>query len=57
MPADLAISYGVTGPSLRGSGVQRDLRRDAPYGIYDRLEFDVPVGTGEMGQLGDCWDR
>ena len=57
MPADLAISYGVTGPSLRGSGVRRDLRRDAPYGIYDRLEFDVPVGSGEMGQLGDCWDR
>ena len=57
IPAERAISYGVTGPSLRGSGVQRDLRRDAPYGIYDRLEFDVPVGSGEMGQLGDCWDR
>ncbi len=55
--ADMAINYGVTGPSLRGSGVARDLRRDEPYGIYDRFEFDVPVGSGEMGQLGDCWDR
>ena len=57
MSAETAISYGVTGPSLRGSGVARDLRKDHPYGIYDRLAFDVPVGSGEMGQLGDCWDR
>src|SRR5688572_20103224 len=57
LPVDLAISYGVTGPSLRGSGLKRDLRKDEPYSIYNRFEFDVPVGTGEMGQLGDCWDR
>lgn len=57
LPVDLAISYGVTGPSLRGSGVKRDLRRDEPYGIYDRFDFDIPVGSGEMGTLGDCWDR
>lgn len=37
---------------LRGSGVDYDLRRDAPYEIYDKLSFNVPVGTG-----GDCYDR
>jgi NADH-quinone oxidoreductase subunit D len=57
LPKDLAISYGVTGPSLRGSGLKRDLRRDAPYSIYDRFKFDIPVGTGEKGTLGDCYDR
>ena len=54
---EMAIDYGVTGPSLRGSGVKRDLRRDEPFSIYDRFDFDIPVGSGEMGQLGDCWDR
>lgn len=57
LPLDMAISYGVTGPSLRGSGLARDLRKDEPYGIYDRFDFDVPVGSGEMGTVGDCWDR
>jgi len=57
LPVELAISYGVTGPSLRGSGLKRDLRKDEPSSIYDRFEFDVPVGTGEMGTIGDCWDR
>ena len=57
MPLEMAISYGVTGPSLRGSGLARDLRRDEPYSIYDRFEFDIPVGKGEMGTVGDCWDR
>ena len=54
---ELAIAYGASGPVLRGSGVKRDLRKDKPYGIYDRLEFEVPVGMGEMGTVGDCWDR
>lgn len=57
LPLDLAISYGVTGPNLRGSGMKWDLRRNDPYSIYDRFEFDIPVGTGEMGTVGDCWDR
>jgi NADH-quinone oxidoreductase subunit D len=57
LPADLAYSHNVTGPNLRGSGVQWDLRRDEPYSIYDRFEFDVPYGKGEMGTVGDCWDR
>ena len=57
LPVDKAYSYNLTGPNLRGSGVKWDLRRDDPYSIYARFEFDIPVGSGEMGQLGDCWDR
>jgi NADH-quinone oxidoreductase subunit D len=47
-----AIDYGLTGPNLRGSGVEHDLRKMQPYLIYDQLEFDVPVGSA-----GDCYDR
>lgn len=57
LPADVAVNYGASGPVLRGSGVKWDLRRDDPYSIYDRFEFDIPVGSGRMGTLGDCWDR
>jgi len=54
---EMAYSYNLTGPNLRGSGIQWDLRRDMPYSIYDRFEFEIPYGSGEMGELGDCWDR
>jgi len=47
-----AINYGATGPVLRGSGLKFDLRKDEPYSIYDRFDFNVPVG-----QNGDCYDR
>lgn len=50
-------SYGLTGVMLRGAGLKWDLRKDHPYSIYKEVEFDVPVGTGQMGTLGDCWDR
>lgn len=49
--------YGATGPVLRGSGVEWDLRKKRPYGLYEKFDFNVPVGTGEKGVLGDCWDR
>jgi NADH-quinone oxidoreductase subunit D len=52
-----AIAYGLVGPNLRASGVDWDLRRDAPYSVYDQLEFDVPVGQGVYGTVGDCYDR
>lgn len=55
-----AISYGLVGPNLRASGVDFDLRRDKPYGIYDRFRFGVPLGgahAGAKGLLGDCYDR
>ena len=57
LTADDAISYGIGGPNLRGSGVKWDLRKEEPYGIYDRFDFEVPVGSGEYGPLGSAWDR
>ncbi|MEI7812534.1 MAG: NADH-quinone oxidoreductase subunit D [Ignavibacteria bacterium] len=57
LPAETAINYGVTGPNLRGSGVKYDLRRNDQYSVYDRFDFEIPVGTGANGTLGDCWDR
>ena len=57
MPKEVAINYGVTGPSLRGSGIPFDLRKDEPYSIYNKFDFDVPVGQGLMGTVGDSWDR
>lgn len=58
LPKDMALANGCTGPVLRGSGVKWDLRRDVPYlAPYDEVEFDVPVGEGTHGTLGDCWDR
>ena len=57
IPADVAVSYGVSGPNLRASGVKWDVRKDEPYSIYEKFDFDVPTGTGEFGTLGDCYDR
>ncbi|MCL4557819.1 MAG: NADH-quinone oxidoreductase subunit D [Deltaproteobacteria bacterium] len=52
-----AFDYGITGPNLRASGIRWDLRRAEPYLVYNELDFDVPVGRGEMGTTGDAWDR
>ena len=52
-----AFDYGATGPVLRGSGVKWDLRKNRSYGLYDKLDFDIPVGEGLKGTTGDCWDR
>ncbi len=55
-----AIAWGLVGPNLRGSGVDFDLRRDEPYGIYGELDVQVPVGrnyAGRHGALGDSYDR
>lgn len=57
LPLNLAINYGVTGPMLRGSGLKYDLRKVDGYSVYPEMDFDIPVGTGKMGTLGDCWDR
>ena len=54
---ELALSYNVTGPNLRGSGVSWDLRRAEPYCGYETYDFAVPVGQGKFGPLGSCWDR
>ena len=50
--ADDAITWGMTGPNLRGSGVTRDLRKDNPYLGYENYDFDIPIGEN-----GDCYDR
>lgn len=52
IPREHAISMGVTGPVLRSTGVDYDVRKDNPYLVYDRFDFDVPVGED-----GDNWDR
>ncbi|HEX6891268.1 MAG TPA: NADH-quinone oxidoreductase subunit D [Chryseolinea sp.] len=57
LPLDLAINCGVTGPMLRGSGLRFDLRKVDGYSVYKELDFDVPIGEGKMGAVGDCWDR
>lgn len=54
---DLAIAYNLVGPNLRASGVKWDLRRNLPYSVYDRFEFDIPVGKGIVGTVGDSYDR
>ncbi len=50
--ADRAKQLGFTGPMLRGSGVEWDIRKNEPYSVYEKLEFDIPVGV-----TGDCYDR
>uniref|UniRef100_A0A182SEZ1 Complex I-49kD n=1 Tax=Anopheles maculatus TaxID=74869 RepID=A0A182SEZ1_9DIPT len=50
--AEDALNYGFSGVMLRGSGIKWDLRKSQPYDAYDRVEFDVPIGT-----KGDCYDR
>jgi len=49
---DLAVNAGISGPMLRGSGIAWDLRKKQPYEVYDRMDFDIPVGAN-----GDCYDR
>ena len=52
LPRDVAINIGASGPVLRASGVQWDIRKVDPYSVYHRFEFDIPTGTE-----GDCYDR
>ena len=55
--AETAKAYDLVGPNLRGSGVRYDVRKNRPYSVYDEFDFDVPIGSGEQGSTGDCWDR
>ena len=52
LSAEEAVAFGVTGPNLRASGVNYDIRRADPYGVYDRFDFEVPIYSG-----GDSWAR
>jgi NADH-quinone oxidoreductase subunit D len=47
-----ALAWGMTGPMLRGSGIEWDLRKKQPYAMYEQMDFDIPVGV-----QGDCYDR
>jgi NADH-quinone oxidoreductase subunit D len=57
LPLALAINHGCSGPVLRGSGLRYDLRKVDAYSVYPEIEFDIPIGEGKMGKVGDCWDR
>jgi NADH-quinone oxidoreductase subunit D len=50
--AEQAMAWGFSGPMLRGSGIAWDLRKSQPYDVYDRMDFDIPIGKN-----GDCYDR
>ncbi len=52
VPPERALQLGFTGPMLRGSGIEWDLRKKQPYEVYDRLDFQIPIGVN-----GDCYDR
>jgi NADH-quinone oxidoreductase subunit D len=49
---EMALAWGMSGPMLRGSGIEWDLRKKQPYAMYDKMDFDIPVGV-----QGDCYDR
>lgn len=49
---ELAIAWGISGPNIRASGFKADVRKDDPYSLYSKIQFDIPVG-----KEGDCWDR
>ena len=57
LPLPVAINYGCSGPVLRGSGLRWDLRKVDGYSVYPELDFDIPMGQGIVGTVGDCWDR
>jgi NADH-quinone oxidoreductase subunit D len=52
IPRDRAIAYALSGPNLRGCGIEHDLRRKHPYLDYDQYDFEIPIGS-----VGDCYDR
>ena len=49
---DDAVAWGFSGPMIRAAGIPWDLRKSQPYDVYERIEFDIPVGTNS-----DCYDR
>jgi NADH-quinone oxidoreductase subunit D len=55
--AEQAAEYGLTGPNLRASGVDYDLRKIMPYSSYEQFEFQTILGKDGTGVLGDCWNR
>ena len=54
---ECALKFGITGPAARASGIDYDVRKKAPYLLYGKLDFEIPVGRGEVGVQGDIHDR
>ena len=52
LPQKLAIDYSITGPNLRATGLRWDLRKNEPYSVYDKFDFEIPAGKNS-----DTWDR
>ena len=57
LPLQTAIQFAASGPLLRASGLKYDLRKIDNYSIYPELDFEIPIGKGLVGTVGDCWDR
>ncbi len=55
--AEQALDWGLTGPNLRASGVNYDVRKAMPYSSYEKFQFNVPMATNNVGVVGDCWNR
>jgi NADH-quinone oxidoreductase subunit D len=54
---EMAVAWGLVGPNLRASGLPFDVRKDLPYSVYSEFDFNIPIGKGVRGQVGDCFDR
>ena len=52
-----ALDWGLTGPNLRASGINYDVRKAMPYSGYEKFQFNVPLGSNNVGVVGDCWNR
>ncbi len=57
LDAQVAVNGGASGPMLRACGVKWDVRKNDPYSIYDRFDFDVAIGSTDRGELGDSFNR
>jgi len=57
IPKDLGIAWGLSGPNLRASGVDWDIRKSEPYSGYEKFQFKTILGTDRIGVMGDCWNR
>ena len=54
---DEAVAFGLVGPNIRASGLPWDIRREDAYSVYPKLDFEIPIGKGRFGTVGDSWDR
>ena len=57
IPGELAVAWGISGPNLRASGVDWDIRKATPYSGYEKYDFKTALGDDGVGKLGDCWNR